>query len=105
MRYVDIDEHTHTACVIHLYAEMREDETFGVFRNIIEAVAESAQRVYSELFIVFKRPHSKIVFIYTMGSEMMNETFYTWTEGKQGQFQIPIKHFTKEDEFEYDFRS
>lgn len=102
VRYVDIDECQHAACVIHLYAEMREDETFGVFKNIIEDVAELAQRTNAELIIIFRRPQSKIVFVYIMDAGMMNKTFETWTEGKQKQFQIPIKFFRRVDEFEFD---
>ena len=81
---------------------MKADETFGVFRNVIENVAELAQTTLAELMVVFKRPQSKVVIIYIMDAAKMNETLTTWTKGKQKQFQIPIKHFRRVDEFEFD---
>lgn len=100
LRYTDINDDTHAAYVIHIYTEMREDETFGVFDQIVKAVLELSHKTNSELLIVFRRPNSKIVFIYKMSAKMMNETYDLWTSGKQGQFQIPIGLFEKLDEYE-----
>ena len=96
VRYEDIDEKKHVAKVTHIWSEMREDMTFGLFERVLHDIIK--QKSF-ELIVVFKRPGSPVIMLYRISRRVMDKTVNLWGTGKSGQYQIPIKFFEKLDEF------
>lgn len=90
-------DHVISAKVIHLWAEMELDKSFGIFPEVLGEVIHDL----SGLIVVFKRPTSRICIIYRLGRLDMSRSRDFWGTGKDDQVQIPIRFFTKLDEIEW----